>query len=484
MENKMKRCIPVAICVLCVSFSLHARAAVYVEHIFNVSSTSNFYGTGGNSLDTFGAALHSSYDHPSGTSTWFVVYVSGYDGMSDSTANTLFVCNAGMSCVDSEWAFVNGMSGENTPVRYTTTTFGYYAEFEVEPAAQWSSGYYLIPGFTCGNSTCDPAQDPYSVTSLGGGYFSVPNMWYCIADTPEECENYSSPTTPIMSFLWPTEGTTTVGFTQALLVFYNLTSTDQYQVGLDHIWPQVAENHSNSEVDSGASLMAFGLPVKITPFHLWSAATSADVIAQATLYDVTNFRIPLNLDNFAVASASVEWTQLLYNGTNQPEWLNPKLCGYVIGTWCYTLPTTTPPIVQPPLITSSTFGLQCVLPTSTGLGAVGADLSFAGCSVLNWLFVPTQDSTAQVISGFDDMQRVFPFNMVYGTLNIISDAAQNAPTTASGTLALSIFGTPITVLSGNTLESFVGTANKNMIFETEDAFAWASVAWTIVKVIF
>lgn len=122
--------------------------------------------------------------------------------------------------------------------------------------------------------------------------------------------------------------------------------------------------------------------------------------------------------------------------------------------------------------------------SATGTG-MGTEIQYAGCQLFNILFVPSNDSKGQVVSGFSDIGGDFPFSAVNDTIGQFITAAINQQTSTNNPgISLPIFTASAQLLTSSTLSDFVGQSNKSLIFQTEDAAAWVGVAWTIIKVIF
>lgn len=324
-------------------------------------------------------------------------------------------------------------------------------------------------------------------------------MNICIADDPTSCSGLPSGGTPSISFIYPVGGSTTPPFSPWELQFNNLTSTDSYWStihwirtdngcgnsgipGYPYQYCQLFSDTSNSFTSNSTDpLLKIARPDRNLGFQ-YDKYTQDTWTATAYLYDNT-------YGNQIVATSSINFTMLRgagdYGGAIGAVGTTTFIIPDVSATGTLLITTSTNSYIQPVINSPNANNTS----SSTGCAPaadwtdVGGGISYGLCTATDQLFTPSNAYTADITQSFTNIQGDFPFNFVYGTIGQIGSAASVA-NAATGTLSLPLFTSSIPILSSSTLEGFVGTSNKNMIFQTEDSVAWVSVAWAGLKLIF
>lgn len=317
------------------------------------------------------------------------------------------------------------------------------------------------------------------------------------ADTEAELiAELSVPPGPVLNFTYPPATSTPItAFDSFMLNSTTTTSTDKYIV---YVWLYNADtnqsslsSHSNSA--TGDILQNQGVLVDAEPLdYRWSKPIGTKI---------NLFGLNLNTYHFTATAELVDTTMnLTYNGTAGPIVATSSVSYQLIpllqngtSTHIYLPPysTSTPPIANgtsspntpvgnlpPPLISTST----CPEPGS--FTDIGGGIAYAGCVVINELFVPSSESTDYLQSSILSFQKVFPFSLVYGAIGDISTAATNAASTTPADLRLNYWGMSVPVLTSTTLSGFIGSSNTSLVFSAEDALAWVAVGWWAIKIIF
>lgn len=234
----------------------------------------------------------------------------------------------------------------------------------------------------------------------------------------------------------------------------------------------------NDSINNYSSFSTTTLQFSVYKQHLISVDTSTVIYARAYIGDnytdilgpEISFTIDPSIQVNVLNSLPIDASTTVTTST-----LNEA------GPFYDTIPVSSVPPAE--YSGTSTIGLPCQAPGDPALD-FGGDLTYAGCNIVNFLFVPSTLVTTPIQSQVTLIQNDFPFNMVYGTINTIEQGADAAVNSSSTDLILPIWGMNIPVLTSTTLSGFVGNENHDLIFRVEDGVAWAGVGFTILKIIF
>lgn len=295
-------------------------------------------------------------------------------------------------------------------------------------------------------------------------------------------------TTTTIAFSYPTSTTAVYPpFAQVVMQAQGIASSTIYTLHSTIQVAGVTQIYGGSTQYTGSRILSGGLgfPNPIVGIDFGNASSVPVTIST----QLTNF-------NGLLASASGTFTMLTWSAVNSSGTIvNPN------GTTTEVFPT--PEIINGNFtgqatttisgagMTTNVFSQLATCPTPGSWTDIGGGIAYGFCEVANILFIPNQNAVTYVGNGFDDLKQDFPFDAVYGTLGIFSNAAQGVQygtlqndSSTDPRLDLTLWGAKIPIMNSSTLSGFLGVPNKNMIFQTETAAAWVGVAWTIIKVIF
>jgi hypothetical protein len=307
-----------------------------------------------------------------------------------------------------------------------------------------------------------------------------------------------APPGPSLKFVFPTDGTTTPNFTNYILQLSgNVTSTDSCYVVTEDFVPQVTGLRTlTPQTFPCGWLQNSGIAVYKPTFGITvpnDATSSPPIIARGFVYDVTDFQIPDNLDNFLIASATVEYQIIPIQNTagsnpnatttilNTSPWLNAS--GTFTGNAAITVSQSAAPV---PSVTSATF--NC--PTPSGITDIGGGVYWGLCNVAALLLVPNTSLTEYLTTGFQNFQQAFPFSVVFGIHTILTQNISTAVSSGTAVIALTmpsfvpdIGGRSMTLVGSSTLKNAVGAQNFSEIFALEDALMWIFEAYLVYEII-
>lgn len=120
--------------------------------------------------------------------------------------------------------------------------------------------------------------------------------------------------------------------------------------------------------------------------------------------------------------------------------------------------------------------------SSSTLQALGCYAENVGYNIVNFLFYPNTGLTF-FNERVNDFTNVFPFSLVFGTLEQIHESAENK--SGSGTISIPLgFSSTSISISSSTIKSFVGISTYETVRSTQDAFLWAVLGIAIFSIIF
>lgn len=132
-----------------------------------------------------------------------------------------------------------------------------------------------------------------------------------------------------------------------------------------------------------------------------------------------------------------------------------------------SLPETVIALAQPglptgnnPLFQNSSSSLQ-----NCSITSLGGCLINAGVWLINFLFVPSNNSTQGISNALTGFQEVFPFSVPLTLINELENQSSTSPTSTS--LAITVPGVNninVTFLTSSSMENVVGTSAKNSVF--------------------
>lgn len=226
--------------------------------------------------------------------------------------------------------------------------------------------------------------------------------------------------------------------------------------------PQVTQQLTASIQLSGQDIASSGIKIPFVPFGLaQGGSTSSIVVANATLYDITNFSISQSLSNFIVATTSEAFTLLPSgNGSNATT------------TFLYTYPDNATSsgvlihsLINPTFLDVSTSTYYCNGPNN--ITDIGGGIAYGICAAIKFAFVPSQTSFQFLQDSVGQFEGVFPFNVTFGLANTVQQQLANA----SGTTDLYFtfpppFALTVPILTSSTMSNAIGATTTNMIFTT------------------
>lgn len=319
-----------------------------------------------------------------------------------------------------------------------------------------------------------------SIPGFTGSLWSA-NPQFCLGETNGDCFT-APPTTPTINFLLPTNGSTQPQSNAFAVGYSNLIATHTYQTIINWFLPQVSPQFTTSLTAKGANMVG-GVAIPETPQIKWQASAggiaTSSWVAQAYLYDITDFRIPMSLDAFLEATTSVAWYQITngnFTNATTSYWLVSVSGTNIVSTTTIQNPT----VAANTFISTSTFGLQCG--NAPGITDIPGGLVWAGCSLANFLFVPTADISV-ITQSIQQIKSSFPFGLVFNLADNTQNALDNASSSASHDLIFTLpapFDISVPLLTSTTLESAVGSTTKSTIFTTERSLIWIGAAIRIL----
>lgn len=265
-----------------------------------------------------------------------------------------------------------------------------------------------------GSYTFDPNSNLFCYPNTGCGDTSVNALYY---DFP------SGVAPPSISFVYPTNGTTTLPFNNFITSFSNLTSTDNYQVSINYFIPNTSNNNTVTITKTGGQLMAYAGTLSNQNFGI-----TASEVANATLYDITNFEIPDNLDNYIVATTSITWSANYSTTSSQQTYAFVNASGTVFVS----------NNVQSITNINESSTMNCESPSSTL--DLGGDISWGLCSAGQALFVGNPALITNLQNSISNFQNVFPFSLFFGITNPVENVINNTASSTPQALNLEIMG--------------------------------------------
>jgi hypothetical protein len=240
-----------------------------------------------------------------------------------------------------------------------------------------------------------------------------------------------------LSFVFPVNGTTTPAFSNFILSGANLTSTDEYYVTVNYYIPQVSPVLTSQSVQlSGSQALAQGFVVSKSPFNINLGNVTAGIVANATLYDVTGFQVPDNLNNFVVATTTSIFTEIPNgNQSNQTTTYLQTTAFNSSGTIVVGINSVLNSSV--PYIASSTS--DCISVASSS-NLIGATLAYGLCSAGQFLFTPQSNYTLGLTNAIESYQNVFPFSLYFSVLNGVIGSVNSSNVSTTSTLSMSVLG--------------------------------------------
>ena len=284
------------------------------------------------------------------------------------------------------------------------------------------------------------------VTSLGGNNFSVDfsgdassyltNFYTavtgCVSAGPTFTLSTIPPAPPTsISFLFPTDGTTTSDFIAWHTSVTIPTTTDQYEACINSISSN--GNFGSSCQDFGGSTTT-AQSIDIDNQYAWSNYnTTTTVTSTAYLSDVT-------LDTGYIASSTpITFTVL------------PTASGNATGTY-------TPPLLATSSIFNATSGTGILMSTSTcsGWGDVGCALGNVFSNTINFLFGIDQP-TIETIAGFQ-LANTQPWSFIPEIANDFQNQGQQTGSFATSTISFNLGNgnsTQVAFFSSSTVHKFI-----------------------------
>jgi hypothetical protein len=306
---------------------------------------------------------------------------------------------------------------------------------------------------------------------------------------------------PVITFLYPTDATTTPPFSPWIFSVVAPNASDTYQIsvhwqqleygtgilGGNGLWPNANyfQIFGDTSVQFQGTGSAMNIPVARPSRDLnytYDKFNEDLWTATAYLRDVTAGNI--------VATSSINFTLLRY-GADYGGAIG------AVGTTTYYTPGIN---ASGTLITNSSTN-NFTAPVDGGVPLrnasssngctpaadwtdVGGGISYGLCTATYNLFTPNDAYTTDIENTFSNIQQDFPFSAAYSVLNGVAKAAVQSASSTTSTLSLPLWGTNIPVLSNNSLSDFVGSSSKDTIFKVEDGVAWVGSAFSILGIVF
>lgn len=339
----------------------------------------------------------------------------------------------------------------------------------------------LVNGITVSTSTAGTGSSPATTTISG---LSIPVIY---GDTITEEATWPYPTNgifgtiygsfgsngsffdPALSFLFPTNGTTTPIFTDWGLAATGLNASTSYtyQVRFSQSGSgSIGTDNGTSPAGITADNIFFNSGIQ---FDVSQFTPSSSWTATAILIDnAIPFATGADVQPQDVASTSIAFT-VLSNGTI----VNTN------STSTYVVNSSTVNFVGSG-ITTSVNG-TCAAPTSSVFADpatyTSQSLAYGLCTTSVFLLVPSSQISGFMANSVSNLENVMPFSLAYGIFQAIQNATQSSSIPAEQDIVWQMNdgsqGTvPITIIGSSTLQSAFGNTNKTLIFQWEDYFFW------------
>lgn len=319
----------------------------------------------------------------------------------------------------------NFYSWTNNPIGGTETT--------INPSAGYANG--ALATTTYGSNVFK-----FLWTTQGNQIYT---LQFNHADWSYNCNNgenltltTSNPLSPIINTVFPANNQYVQPFDKIVIGGNNLTSTDNYHVFTSYYIPQVSPTYNiytndvtGDQIQNTGITANFGIP---DPNYLQAGTSTAIYITQE-LYDWTlgGYLVASNTQIFYLyypTASSTYWT-VTANGTSSANYstssqLNPY----------YSVPNND---------VSATTTAACSQwnTPSSGIFDIGNGMLYAGCQLINIVFVPSKTFSTALQNAINGFQGIFPFNLYFSIVGgVQSDLYTNATSTPTTTLTLSTMG--------------------------------------------
>lgn len=272
-----------------------------------------------------------------------------------------------------------------------------------------------------------------------------------------------TPTSPVVSLLFPTGATTTPDFSNWVLSVSYPSSTMTY-VGV--LYGQDDTNliySDNATYASGVS--ANPLAVRKTE-ALWHIPQSVPQTWFYRTFYIQNGTLYSSATSSFLISPSAP-VPVLSSSTS-------ALVGFGLSAGTY-VPTA---------------HTSCVAPTSSIFTAPGDNLAYGICASGQFLFSPSNFSQNWIDGAVNGAKTVFPFRVIFGVATALQNEINNSSTNRTAqsydlVLHTSVGGQDMTypVLTSSTLTNAVGSSTKALVFDVEEKFIWLLFILGLVKII-
>lgn len=337
----------------------------------------------------------------------------------------------------------------------------------------------------------NPISGSPTINSCGSGCWYSQSMWFYLGTTPYTPGGGGS--TPSLSFLWPTDGTTTPQFDNFVVQASNVTSTEEYYLGgswILHLTQQTTQWQGG--VYTGAQLEA-GVAIPMTNFPNVPNSDIGELPANA--YACINDAL-VGCGENPIASTSVPFNISSQNNTTTPIFYNVTASSTAPGG--FVIATTTQAINP----FYSTGGVVCPAPTGTIFsGDLGPTIDYMLCQLQNAFIYPHSFSTAMVTSSLARVESNPPFAYVYDALGDFASSSAALESASTTDLSFQFKGNPgvvgivpttsIAVIDNTAFADLTGSSTFDAtihsdLFTAEDNIFWlllvAGVVGIIIKV--
>jgi len=272
-----------------------------------------------------------------------------------------------------------------------------------------------------------------------GGYFN-----YCVGDIINEGDtitwsDVAPPSPTSISFLFPTDGTTTSDFNAWHTSITVTTSTDMYEACVNSI---TSNGNFGSSCQNFIGATTTAQNIDIRNQYAWSNYnTTTTVTSTAYISDVTLG------SGYLASSTPITFTVL------------PTASGNATGTY-------TPPLLATSSIFNATSGTGILMSTSTcsGWGDFGCALGNAFSNTINFLFGIDQN-TIETIAGFQ-LANTQPWSFIPQIANDFQNQGQQTGSFATSTISFNLgngSSTQVAFFSASTVHKFISDSAASLI---------------------
>lgn len=295
-------------------------------------------------------------------------------------------------------------------------------------------GYGSFINVTVNGGDSSNTSSFYSSTPLDAGYWQLGYATVgCVNGSQSASvsnlaiyQDAFVPTYGTMSFLFPTNGTTTSMFDNFALQAVGVTSTDNYNFQLQWYLPYTQTTQFTALEFTGAQLLhGVTVPFKGFPQVANTDIESLPAVAKAQIYDITS-PIVSGDQSVAVATAQTDFNVNANNNATSTLW------NYVSIGSDGTLSVEESSTPQNPFYSNGS-QIACPAPTGTIFDDFSDNVNWFGCQMAQIFIYPHSQTEALAASSTALVEQAPPFVYAFDVLNAFSNEGATLKSATSST---------------------------------------------------